>query len=82
MVWPSGSARATSAVPIAPEAPAFPHAATALGPLKAAAEKHGKVDFTNLWAGQALPLGREIPAADLTRTLAEQALARLATIAG
>ncbi|MFN5451903.1 NAD(P)H-dependent flavin oxidoreductase [Bradyrhizobium sp.] len=68
--------------PIAPEAPAFPHAATALGPLKAAAEKHGKVDFTNLWAGQALPLGREIPAADLTRTLAEQALARLATIAG
>ncbi|MDU6137070.1 NAD(P)H-dependent flavin oxidoreductase, partial [Bradyrhizobium sp.] len=68
--------------PIAPEAPAFPHAATALGPLKAAAEKQGKVDFTNLWAGQALPLGREIPAADLTRTLAEQALARLATIAG
>ena len=38
--------------PISPDAPAFPHAATALGPLKAAAEKLGKVDFTNLWAGQ------------------------------
>ncbi|NPU13726.1 nitronate monooxygenase [Bradyrhizobium sp. 83002] len=68
--------------PISPDAPAFPHAATALGPLKAAAEKQGKVDFTNLWAGQALPLGREIPAAELTRTLAEQALARLARMAG
>src|SRR3954467_14421257 len=33
--------------PLAPEAPAFPHAATALGPLKVAAEKLGKVDFTN-----------------------------------
>ncbi len=40
--------------PISPDAPAFPHAATALGPLKAAAEKLGKVDFTNLWAGQAV----------------------------
>ena len=44
--------------PISPDAPAFPHAATALGPLKAAAEKLGKVDFTNLWAGQA-PEGDE-----------------------
>ena len=38
--------------PISSDAPAFPHAATALGPLKVAAEKLGKVDFTNLWAGQ------------------------------
>ncbi|CAL78230.1 putative 2-nitropropane dioxygenase [Bradyrhizobium sp. ORS 278] len=68
--------------PVSPDAPAFPHAATALGPLKAAAEKQGKVDFTNLWAGQALPLGREIPATELTRTLAEQALARLGKLAG
>jgi len=68
--------------PISLDAPAFPHAATALGPLKVAAEKQGRVDFTNLWAGQALPLGREVPAAELTRTLAEQALARLRTIAG
>ena len=64
--------------PISPDAPAFPHAATALGPLKAAAEKLGRVDFTNLWAGQAVRMGREMPAAELTRALAGSALARLA----
>jgi nitronate monooxygenase len=68
--------------PISPDAPAFPHAATALGPLKAAAEKLGKADFTNLWAGQAVRLGRELPAAELTRALAGSALARLAKMAG
>jgi nitronate monooxygenase len=68
--------------PISPDAPAFPHAATALGPLKAASEKAGKVDFTNLWAGQAVRLGREMPAADLTRALAGAALARLSRMAG
>ena len=49
--------------PVSADAPAFPHAASALGPLKAAAEKHGRVDFTNLWAGQAVRLGHELPAA-------------------
>jgi len=68
--------------PISPDAPAFPHAATSFGPLKAAAEKAGKVDFTNLWAGQALRLGREVPAAELTRTLANDALARMSRLAG
>jgi nitronate monooxygenase len=68
--------------PISPDAPAFPHAATSLAPLKAAAEKLGKVDFTNLWAGQALRMGREMPAADLTRALAGAALARLSQLAG
>ena len=68
--------------PISPDAPAFPHAATALGPLKAAAEKLGKVDFTNLWAGQAVRMGREMPAAELTRALAGGALARFAQMAG
>jgi nitronate monooxygenase len=68
--------------PISPHAPAFPHAATAHGPLKAAAEKLGKVDFTHLWAGQAIRLGREMPAAELTRALAGSALARLSHLAG
>ena len=68
--------------PISPDAPVFPHAATALGPLKVAAEKLGKVDFTNLWAGQALRLGREMPAAELTRALAGAALSRLSHLAG
>jgi nitronate monooxygenase len=53
-----------------------------LGPLKAAAEKQGKVDFSNLWAGQAVGLGREMPAAELTRELAGAALARLSKMAG
>jgi nitronate monooxygenase len=67
--------------PISPDAPAFPHAATALGPLRAAAEKLGRVDFTNLWAGQAVRMGREMPAAELTRALAGGALARMSQMA-
>ncbi|MBR0937745.1 nitronate monooxygenase family protein [Bradyrhizobium jicamae] len=66
--------------PVAPDAPAFPHAATALGPLKAAAEKQGRVDFSNLWAGQAVRMGREMPAAELTRALAGAALARMSAL--
>jgi nitronate monooxygenase len=67
--------------PISPDAPAFPHAATALAPLRAAAEKLGRVDFTNLWAGQAARLAREMPAAELTRELAGAALARMRKLA-
>jgi nitronate monooxygenase len=67
--------------PISADAPAFPHAATALAPLKAAAEKLGKVDFTNLWAGQAVGLGRELPATELTRALGADALTRLERLA-
>src|SRR3954469_18250124 len=68
--------------PISPDAPAFPHAATALAPLRAAAEKRGEVDFTNLWAGQAVGLVRTMPAAELTRALAGDALKRLSRLAG
>jgi nitronate monooxygenase len=66
--------------PISPHAPAFPHAATALGPLKAAAEKLGKADFTNLWTGQAVRMGTDTPATELTRTLAGGALARMSAL--
>ncbi|QQZ39755.1 nitronate monooxygenase [Pseudomonas sp. SK3(2021)] len=59
--------------PISPLAPAFPLAGGALLPLRAKDE----ADFANLWAGQALRLGLELPAFELTRTLAEQALAKL-----
>src|SRR3982075_1707571 len=68
--------------PISPDAPAFPHAATALAPLKAAAEKLGKGDFTNLWAGRGGRPGRALRAADLTRALAGAALSRLSRLAG
>lgn len=68
--------------PVSPDAPPFPHAATALAPLKAAAERQGRSDFTNLWAGQAIALGRELPAAELTRDLAKSALARMKALVG
>ncbi|SNS92911.1 nitronate monooxygenase [Tardiphaga sp. OK246] len=68
--------------PVSPDAPAFPHSATALGPLKAAAEKLGRTDFTNLWAGQSVGMGSERPAAELTRSLAAAALARMAELRG
>jgi nitronate monooxygenase len=68
--------------PISPDAPVFPHAATALAPLKQAAEKQGRADFTNLWAGQAIGLSREVPAAELTRALAADAQDRLRRLGG
>jgi nitronate monooxygenase len=67
--------------PIWSDAPAFPHAATALAPLRSAAEKLGRVDFTSLWAGQAARLAREMPAAELTRELASAAQARMRQLA-
>lgn len=67
--------------PLSADAPTFPHAATALAPLKAAAEKAGKSDFTNLWSGQAHAMAREMPAADLTRALAAAGLHRLTQMA-
>ena len=59
------------------EVPAFPNAAAAIAPLRAAAEKQGSGDFSPLWSGQAAALGRAMPAGDLTRTLAAEAQARM-----
>ena len=64
--------------PLSADAPAFPLAGGALAPLKAAAEAKGSADFTPLWSGQAAALGRALPAGELTRQLAREALARLA----
>lgn len=64
--------------PLSPLAPAFPLAGGALTPLRAAAEAQGSGDFMPLWAGQAAALGRERGAGELTRELAQQALALLA----
>ena len=61
---------------------AFPLAAGALAPIRAAAEAKGSADFTSLWSGQSASLGREMPAADLTRTLAQEALHRLKALVG
>jgi len=64
--------------PISADAPAFPLAGNALAALKAKAEAQGSGDFGSLWSGQAARLGRELPAGELTRALAAEALARLA----
>lgn len=63
--------------PMSADAPAFPLAGGALAPLKAAAEAKGSSDFTSLWSGQSASLGREMPAGELTRRLAQEGLARL-----
>src|SRR6267142_5535630 len=63
--------------PLSAEAPAFPLAGAALAPLKAAAEAKGSADCRALWSGQAAALGRELPAADLTKLLAQETLVRL-----
>jgi nitronate monooxygenase len=56
--------------PMSPLPPEFPHAAAALAPLRAAAERRGSGDFSPLWAGQNVDGCAAIPASDLTRRLA------------
>lgn len=63
--------------PVDPTAPEFPLAAGAVQPLRAAAEAAGSGEFSPLWAGQAVALAREVGAGELTRELAERALAVL-----
>jgi len=62
---------------VRPEAPPYPLAAIALTPIRAAAEAQGEYGFGPLWAGQAAALGETLPARDLTRKLAAEALALL-----
>ena len=50
--------------------PAFPLAASAIAPLKARAESRGVTDCSSMWAGQNTSGCRQIPAADMTRALA------------
>ncbi|MFG0630172.1 NAD(P)H-dependent flavin oxidoreductase [Pseudomonas sp. xss_2] len=63
--------------PMSELAPRFPLAGGALMPLRAISDAKGSSDFSNLWSGQALRLGRAMPAGDLTRDIAEKALAQL-----
>ena len=67
--------------PISKETPAFPLAANAIAPLRAAAEKQGSGDFSALWSGQAAALGQAMPAGELTKRLAAEALARMKELA-
>lgn len=68
--------------PLSADVPAFPTAGGALAPLKAAAEAQSQSDFTSLWSGQAASLAREMPAQELTETLASEAQALLKKLGG
>jgi nitronate monooxygenase len=59
--------------PICDDAPAFPLAGAAVAPLRSKSEAIGSEDFIPLWSGQAARLGRELPANELTKTLAAEA---------
>ena len=52
----------------------FPAQNSITGKLRQASAKAGKPDFVALWAGQAAPLSRALPAADLIRVLQEEAV--------
>jgi nitronate monooxygenase len=54
--------------------PEFPLASDALAPLHAKAQAQGSGDFSPMFAGQAAALGREMPAGQLIRILAAEAL--------
>ena len=56
--------------PLNPAVPQFPLATGAMAPLRAKAESKGSGDFSPLWSGQNPSGCREIPAAELTRSLA------------
>ena len=56
--------------PINEMAPRFPHATSAIAPLRAAAEAKGSGDFSPLWSGQNASGCAEVSAAHIVRTLA------------
>lgn len=62
--------------PMSEVAPEFPLASGAIAPLRSKSEATGSEDFVPLWSGQAARLSRELPAGELTRRLAAEALAK------
>ncbi len=68
--------------PIADTPMAFPMGYGVLAPFKASAEAAGSVEFSSFLAGQAVGLGREGDAGDLTRQLADEAQVQFARLSG
>ncbi len=64
------------------EAPAFPYPTSAAAPLRAKAEADGNPDFIYALFGQSAAMAREVPAGELTKTLAAEALERLQSAGG
>jgi nitronate monooxygenase len=60
---------------------AFPAQNSVTGKMRQAAAKAGKPGFIALWAGQAVPLSRAMPAADLVRKLSEETAAAIRAVA-
>jgi nitronate monooxygenase len=61
--------------------PEFPMAGGALMPLRGKSEPAGSGDFTPMWSGQAMRLGREMSTEELTRTLVRETQERLRQVA-
>jgi len=59
----------------------FPAQGQLTGKLRSASGQAGKPDFMALWAGQAVPLARRLPAAELVRELEREALAAIDRLA-
>jgi nitronate monooxygenase len=57
--------------PLSAVPPPFPLASAAIGPLRSGAEKQQRGDFSPLWCGQNASGCREVPAAQITRELAQ-----------
>lgn len=62
------------------EAPAYPLPSSDFALLRSKAESEGLVDFAYVLFGQSAPLARDIPAGELTKTLAADALQRLRNV--
>jgi nitronate monooxygenase len=60
--------------PISALAPEFPLASGAMAPLRSGFEAAGSDGFSPMWSGQGVALGRELPAGELTRRLADEAI--------
>ena len=60
----------------------FPAQNSVTGKLRGASAKAGRTDCVALWSGQAAPLSRRMPAAELIRTLEQETIAALRASAG
>ena len=61
---------------------AFPAQNSVTGKMRQAAAKAGIPDFIAMWAGQAAPLARALPAADLAAKLGDEALESIRNLKG
>jgi nitronate monooxygenase len=60
----------------------FPAQGHLTGQLRTASAQAGKPDFMTLWAGQAAPLSRRLPAGELVRVLERETLEAIERVAG